>query len=50
MRSSVTKYPPASWSTWPSTMPVFGLNPTKMKHAAHFQLARSPLTLSSSSR
>src|SRR5712671_5380742 len=47
MRLSVIRYPPASWSTWPSTSCVLGLNPAKMKTPPTSRFDRSPVALSS---
>src|SRR5207245_3353704 len=50
IRSSVTRYPPASCFTCPSTSPVLGLKPMKMNTPPIWSVERSPVTVSSSTR
>src|SRR5881296_1185206 len=50
IRSSVTKYPPASCLKWPSTSPALGLNPMKMNTPPTRRFERPPVAASTSSR
>src|SRR6266540_1617175 len=50
IRSSVTKYPLASCLTWPSTIPVLGLNPMNTNTPFTGSCDAAPVTVSSRSR